>query len=173
MVVSYVREPKYDWAKGIYQAVQRRGGPKSPVSFNGNDLLFAFAYFDGAENLFNEHLNLIRYLLGIEPVYISPGRRTGSPLGPDMTRAIRAETVTTAEVERLITNEIAPLGSRQIVDEERLANAGALVEQLTRSLGGTDDKMASALRELVERDPSFLRALYAPPGEGIESLPKE
>lgn len=107
------REIKTDWADHVVKAIYEfRHKHTASLRIRGIDLAFAFAYYDTTENIFQGHLALCKYLLGVSDVLPQYERRPLTPLGKEMEERLREEQVSGAQISALIQKNIHPFGEK-------------------------------------------------------------
>lgn len=137
------------------------------------DLAVSFSIFDQLENLFNGHVAICNAL--------TTGKHDPTPyekspltsLGDVENARMRAEQLSSAEVQHLITNEIFPSGLRVMpegwgsTEEEQVqAVAQATLQGLKALL--PDIEISAETLEEVARD--YLQTIAPGPDEGLEDL---
>lgn len=145
------------WHRKVLELTRTRPtGRSDPLDVPAADLVFAFAYHDVLEDIFNAHVSLCRVLLGhsahVEPFNRSPQ----TPLGHAMELGIREERVSAENVRSLLDNDIRPFGKRASqgdlgrTREERLATLVRLMKSAPDLQGFVERVDESLLREVAE-----------------------
>ncbi|MDA1062230.1 MAG: hypothetical protein O2895_04895 [Chloroflexi bacterium] len=104
-------------------------------------LVSAYAYHDAVEDIWQEHVALLRSLLEGTGKYDAPVRQPTTPLGADMEEGIRAEAVTPSEVLYLVSQDIFPFGSR--IPEDMVGDTRE--ERIDSLVAVTKDPLKDAL----------------------------
>ena len=95
--------------KAIYEFRHKHA---ASLRIRGIDLAFAFSYYDTTEDIFQGHLSLCKYLLGVSDVLPQYERRPLTPLGEKMEQRLREEQVSGAQISALIQKNIHPFGKK-------------------------------------------------------------
>ena len=100
-----------NWIQILLVAGARANRQKSSVEVPAEAALWAQAYFDRAENVFNGLVALAGHLLDPTRRPTPPERRPRSPV-PDFDRGLWQEELGMEDIERLVRNQISPFGDR-------------------------------------------------------------
>ena len=146
-----------DWADTVVKAIYEfRHKHTTSLKIRGIDLTFAFAYYDTTEDIFQEHLALCKYLLGVSDVLPQYERSPLTPLGKEMEERLREEQVSGAQISALIQKNIQPFGekySSMHFGENRQETVKKLAEILRsgEEKRGVDMSLFEGAKDLFER----------------------
>ena len=138
-----------------------------PCSVQYHDLATAFGYYNRVSNVYNSHLALCKFFLGVAKDVPPYEHRPLTGYGDDEEYKIRREQVSAAEVQHLITNDVFPFGSRAMADllgEDRGDQVQRLIREMQGHLGDLPEEQ---LRRAAE---NLLDSYLASPAEGIDDL---
>lgn len=180
-----VLQPSNDWRLKLMGAAANANRGDASVMVSTEDVLWALAYVDRAENAFESQVQLARFLLTGDgsPVPTS-ARRPASPL-EGASESIWREKVEPSEVEHLVIKGIHPFGSRMpagLLHDERLKEVARelaernlpMFEALADSVLGEARPTRSEMEGILEQvSLKVIQSNTALPGEGIEKREKE
>ena len=107
------RDIRTDWADVVVKAIYEfRHKHTALLRIRCMDLAFAFAYYDTTEDIFQGHLALCKYLLGVSDVLPQYERRPLTPFGEKMEEGLRKEKVSGVQISELIQKNIQPFGEK-------------------------------------------------------------
>lgn len=155
-----------DWSSTLILALTGDSASRKSWVVPNHELALAFAYHNGMSNVFNSHLALCKLLMGKVETLPPYERKPVTPYGSIEETRIRAERVSAMEIERLIENDLAPFGTRQMpIDfgsdkDAQLRTMIARLHSLIPSLSEKDLRVAAE---------AWLDTL-ASPDEGLEDL---
>ena len=159
------------WSELLSAAAPISRPGNTPCDVPGESLLMSYSFHDVGENLLNEQVALLHYLLGTSE-YQAPERQPTTPLGADMEQALKAESVSPEEVMQLASRKIQPFGDRppawvlgETRDEQLSQFAAFARESLRRDYGveASEDRMMPAISDVFDQT-------FASDDEGIERL---
>jgi len=150
-----------------------RGGIPGTFMIRKHDLMCGLSYYDRMENLFKGHVAICDALISGVPDPTPFARTALTPIGDEESTRIRAETVSSTEIQHLITNHVFPFGDRLMAelwgrDEEEQVRGikASMLETVARA--GLDNAVADDILEEAARD--FLNMHMPAPDEGIQDL---
>lgn len=179
-------ETSNDWRLNLMSAASKANRLKAAVNVRTEDVVWALAYVDRAEDAFQSQTALARYLLGKSETPV-PDAKLRRPLSPikDSVEGLWRESVQRQDVEHLIVTELHPFGPRipadLFPDTHRDAFAAELAArvrpQLEAILSERGPEMLHLVSELdqLSQDAALetISRMTASHGEGIENRDRQ
>jgi hypothetical protein len=141
-------------------------------------VLSVLAYYDRAEDVFNDSLAVLRVMRRIDDSPAERVPRPLSPLGPRESTNLRAERVLADEVLHLLHQGIQPFGPDWVADlfgmtaEERQGRMRDFIAQVAERLSQAGYNPATLDAAALDRMAQLALEALRRPDEGIQNIPR-